>query len=101
LVSVELLNWFRPVAKGGGGTSREKLIPRAPKMLIPGEFGFAGDLRADDNVLSLTNLHCAPRIKKLLLANFLYASGIKVIPDELETGSPGEKFKKSQKNLKF
>jgi hypothetical protein len=69
-------------------------------MLIPGEFGFAGDLHADGNVLSLANLHCAPGIKKLPLANFLYASGIKVIPDELETGSPGIKFQKNSKKSK-
>jgi hypothetical protein len=42
-------------------------------MLIPGEFGFASDLHADSNVLSLANLLYAPVIKKLSLANLLYA----------------------------
>jgi hypothetical protein len=89
-------------------TSREKLIPGAHKMLIPGEFGFAGNLHAGDNVLSLANLHCAPGIKNLPLANLQYASGIKVIPGELKSGSPGIKIQKSEKipksqkkNLKF
>jgi hypothetical protein len=50
-------------------TSREKLIPGAQKMLIPGEFGFASDLHAGGNVLSLANLHYAPGIQELPLAN--------------------------------
>jgi hypothetical protein len=58
-------------------------------MLIPGEFGFVGDLHAGGNILSLANLHCALGIKKLSLENFLYAPGIKLIPGELETRSPG------------
>jgi hypothetical protein len=63
-------------------------------MLIPGEFGFASDLHASGNVLSLANLLYAPVIQKLSLANLLYAPviqklslanllcapGIKVIP---------------------
>jgi hypothetical protein len=63
-----------------GITSREKLIPDTPKMLIPGEFGFDGDLHAGGNVLSLANLHCASGIQKIPLANLLCAPGIKVIP---------------------
>jgi hypothetical protein len=78
-------------------TSREKLIPGAQKMLIPGEFGFASDLHADGNVLSLANLHCAPGIQELPLANMHYAPGINVIPGELKSGSPGIKIKKFQK----
>jgi hypothetical protein len=58
-------------------------------MLIPGEFGFASDLHAGGNVLSLANLHCAPGIQELPLANMHYAPGIKVIPGELKSGSPG------------
>jgi hypothetical protein len=87
-------------------TSREKLIPGAPKMLIPGEFGFASDQHADGNVLSLAILLYAPVIQKLSLANLLCAPGIKVIPGELESGSPGikiqkiRKFQKIQKNVK-
>jgi hypothetical protein len=75
-------------------------------MLIPGEFGFASDLHADDNVLSLANLHCAPGIQEFLLANMHYAPVIKVIPGELQSGSPGikiqksKKFKKNQKKSK-
>jgi hypothetical protein len=99
-------------------TSRENLIPGAPKMLIPIEFGFTSDLHAGGNVLSLANLLYAPVIQKLSLANLLYAlviqklslanlvcaPGIKVIPGELESGSPGikiqkiRKFQKIQKN---
>jgi hypothetical protein len=95
-------------------TSREKLIPGAPKMLIPGEFGFASDLHAGGNVLSLANLLYAPVIQKLSLANLLYAPvlqklslanllcapGIKVIPGELESGPLGIKIQKIQKNHK-
>jgi hypothetical protein len=73
-------------------TSREKLIPGAPKMLIPGEFGFASDLHAGGNVLSLTNLPYAPVIQKIPLANLLCAPEIKIIPGKLESGSPGIKF---------
>jgi hypothetical protein len=61
-------------------TSREKLIPGTLKMLIPGEFGFDGDLHGGGNVLSLANLHCASGIQKIPLANLLCAPGIKVIP---------------------
>jgi hypothetical protein len=96
-------------------TSREKLIPGAPKMLIPGEFGFARDLHAGGNVLSLANLLYAPVIQKLSLANFLYAlviqklslanflcaPRIKVIPGKLESGSPGIKIQKIQKFQKI
>jgi hypothetical protein len=60
-------------------TSREKLVPGAHKMIIPGEFGFVGDLHAGGNFLSLANLHCALGIKKLPLANLHYAPRIKVI----------------------
>jgi hypothetical protein len=84
-------------------------------MLIPGEFGFASDLHAGGNVLSLANLLYAPVIQKLSLANLLdapviqklslanllCAPGIKVIPGELESGSPGikiQKIRKFQKN---
>jgi hypothetical protein len=70
-------------------TSREKLIPSAHKMLIPDEFGFAGDLHTGGNVLSLANLHGAPGIKNSPLANLHYAPGIKVIPGELKRGSLG------------
>jgi hypothetical protein len=63
-------------------------------MLIPGEFGFASDLHAGGNVLSLANLHYAPGIQKLPLANLPYAPGIQVIPGELENGSPGIKIQK-------
>jgi hypothetical protein len=77
-------------------TSREKLIPGTHKMLIPGEFGFAGG-----NVLSLSNLHCAPGITKLPPANLHYAPGIKVIPGELKSGSPGIKIQKIKKNPKI
>jgi hypothetical protein len=49
--------------------ARKMLIPGAQKMLIPGEFGFASDLHAGGNVLSLANLHCAPGIQELPLAN--------------------------------
>jgi hypothetical protein len=52
-------------------TSRENLIPGAPKMLIPGEFGFASDLHAGGNGLSLANLLYALVIQKLSLANLL------------------------------
>jgi hypothetical protein len=86
--------------KSSPPTSREKLIPGAPKMLILGEFGFAGDLHADGNVLSLVNLHYAPGIQKLPLANLPCAPGIKVIPGELENGSSGKKIKKFQKKFK-
>jgi hypothetical protein len=58
-------------------------------MLIPGEFGFASDLHAGGNVLSLANLLYAPVIQKLSLANLLCAPGIKVIHGELESGSLG------------
>jgi hypothetical protein len=60
-------------------------------MLIPGEFGFASDLHAGGNVLSLANLLYAPVIQKLSLANLLCALGIKVIPGELKSGAPGIK----------
>jgi hypothetical protein len=73
-------------------TSREKLIP--------GEFGFAGDLHAGGNVLIPGEFTLCAGDKKLALANFLYAPGIKVIPGELETGSPGMKIQKFQKNSK-
>jgi hypothetical protein len=80
-------------------------------MLIPGEFGFASDLHAGGNVLSLANLLYAPVIQKSSLANLLYAPviqklslvnllcapGIKVIPGELESGSPGKKIQNIQK----
>jgi hypothetical protein len=69
-------------------------------MLIPGEFGFAGDLYADGNILSLANLHCATGITKLPPANLHYALGIKVIPGELKSGSPGKKIQKIRKNAK-
>jgi hypothetical protein len=58
-------------------------------MLIPDEFGFACDLYAGGNVLSLANLLYAPVIQKIPLANLLCALGVKVIPGELESGSPG------------
>jgi hypothetical protein len=73
-------------------------------MLIHGEFGFAGDLYASCNVLSLANLHCAAGIIFLPLANLQYAPRIKVIPGELKSGSPGikiQKFQKSKKNQKI
>jgi hypothetical protein len=92
-------------------TSREKLIPGAPKMLIPGEFGFASDLHAGGNVLSLANLLYAPVIQKLSLANLLCAPGIKVIPGEfaLCTGDKSYPWRtrkwfardKNSKNLKI
>jgi hypothetical protein len=69
-------------------------------MLIPGEFGFADDLHAGDNVLSLANLPYAPGIQKIPLANLLCALGIKVIPGKLESGSPGIKIQKIRKNSK-
>jgi hypothetical protein len=67
-------------------------------MLIPGEFGFAGDLHVGSNILSLANLLCVLGIQKIPLANLLCAPGIKVIPGELESGSPGIKIQKIQKN---
>jgi hypothetical protein len=70
-------------------------------MLVPSEFGFADDLHAGDNVLSLANLPCAPVIQKIPLANLLCAPGIKVIPGELESGSPGIKIQKIRKSLKI
>jgi hypothetical protein len=70
-------------------------------MLIPGEFGFAGDLHASGNVLSLANLHCAPGIKNLPLANLHYAPGLKVIPGELKSGAPGIKIQKIHFFQKF
>jgi hypothetical protein len=63
-------------------------------MLIPGEFGFASDLHIAGNVLSLANLFYASVIQKIPLANLLCAPGIKVIPGELESGSPGIKIQK-------
>jgi hypothetical protein len=68
-------------------------------MLIPGEFGFADDLHAGDNVLSLANLPYASGIQKKPLVNLLCAPGIKVIPGELESGSPGLKIQKIQKKI--
>jgi hypothetical protein len=70
-------------------------------MLIPGEFGFASDLHAGGNVLSLANLLYAPVIQKLSLVNLLCAPGIKVIPGELESGSSGMKFQKFRKFQKI
>jgi hypothetical protein len=86
----------------------EKSLSRRTKNAYPGKFGFASDLHAGGNVLSLANLLYAPVIQKLSLANLLYvpviqklslenllcALGIKVIPGELESGSPGIKIQK-------
>jgi hypothetical protein len=85
------------MAGGPASTSREKLIPGAQKMLIPGEFGFASDLHAGGNVLSLANLHCASGIQELPLANMHYAPVIKFIPGKLKSGSPVIKIQKSEK----
>jgi hypothetical protein len=77
-------------------------------MLIPGKFGFASDLHAGGNVLSLANLLYAPVIQKLSLANLLYAPVIqKLSLANLLCGSPRikiqkiRKFQKIQKNSKI
>jgi hypothetical protein len=73
-------------------------------MFIPDEFEFAGDLHVGSNVVSLANLHYAPEIQKISLANLLCALGIKVNPGELEkwfTGKKIQKIRKNQKNSKI
>jgi hypothetical protein len=78
-------------------TSREKLIPVALKMLIPGEFGFAGDLHAGGNVLSLANLHCAPGIKKITAGEFSLCAEDKSYPWRTRNWFAGDKNSKFQK----
>jgi hypothetical protein len=69
-------------------------------MLIPGEFGFAGDLHAGGNVLSLANLHCAPGIKKFTAGEFALCAGDKSYPSRTEKWFAGDKNSKNSKSIR-
>jgi hypothetical protein len=81
-------------------TGREKAIPGALKLVIPGAFRFASDLHAGGNAYRWRIFRCARDKKNYRWRIWMAAPGITFYPWRTSKSASGIKFWKFQKKSK-